>query len=247
MSSPNDLTICVLLYGPYSHLAQRCLESIRQNMAPLLPKHLRIGLNEPGASTFDYVQSLIQQNVVLPEHVVMSLGNIHKYPMMRYLLHGTFDPISTEFVMWFDDDSFIRSDEAGRQLLSRVRTRMRASDKPAMCGSIYRITLTDAQRQWIEDQPWFAGIPVEKQMRFATGGWWTARMDVLRRFDYPFQCLDHRGGDVVLGALCAQQRLPVVQFKEGVAINADEMGKESSAPRRGFDQAPCGFKYARSG
>jgi len=244
MPNPNSITATVLLYGDYPELAQRCLGSITSNAFRLCPANLRVGMNLCSAETKQYVRSLVQQNLVLEENIYESDINIKKYPMMRRMLYDENNPVNTDYIMWFDDDSFVTSP----QLLPEVATQLGPNAEgrtPDMMGSSYNIQLGGGQIAYIKDQSWYANKPITKKIRFATGGWWVIATEVLRKFNYPYPELLHRGGDVMLGALIEQQGLWLRQFRKHVAINADENGKESKAARRGFDEKPLGFNYTK--
>jgi hypothetical protein len=180
---------------------------------------------------------------VQERNIYESTENIHKYPLMRRMFHDPDNPITSPYVMWFDDDSFIRADaSAQRPWLDAVSEKMTDAD---MVGAIYRIALGGKQSQWVMDQAWFNNqpVPATHQVQFATGGWWTIRADVLRRFDWPLRELDHRGGDVMLGELCRQQELRLRNFNYGVAINADDHGVQCKSDKRGYDSKPIGWHY----
>ncbi len=248
----DKFTVCVLLYGDHVQLAARCLNSICRGMPAILPGDLRIAMNAPSSMTERYVDTLVEHGWVLPRNVYKSPENLHKYPMMRWMFYDQQNPIETPYVMWFDDDSYIKDEMIGSTpgFLQSVTAAMEqpsppGQSLPAVCGGIYTIKIVTNQQQWIEDQPWYDNQSVSSKMRFVTGGWWTARLPLLKKFNYPFEELDHRGGDVMLGALCEQQGLRIKNYRHGIAINADEDGKESRAPHRGFNQRPCGYDYRR--
>lgn len=228
----DNFTICVLFYGDHFNLASRCLTPLRQG-GPIPASHLRIGLNAVCPQT----RELAYQ--VAPGYVWEFEENQHKYPVMRQMIHGI-SPIRTLYTMWFDDDSFITQPLA--PWLSLVESRMVDTD---LLGSVYQIAWQGQQRAFVKAQPWYAGKdPGERdRIKFATGGWWTIRTDVLYRLNYPWPELDHRGGDAMMGEMCHQQNLRLKHFRDGVKINADSSGKESAAPRRGFDQRPIGFDF----
>ena len=233
-------TVCVLLYGDYPELAVRCLSKLS-----LLWKSgtiaLRIGTNAISQRTADAVEQLGLDDCVF----CRSRENIKKYPMMQRLFHSP-DPtpgagfgMATPLAMWFDDDSYISAEDP-HEWLARVKHEMESAD---MIGSVYSLRLQGQQAAWVAQQPWYAGLPVPRAHRatYCTGGWWTIRTEVLRKFQWPVPELVHRGGDVMLGELCRQQQLRIARFREGVAINADANGHESKSPRRGYDSAPIGF------
>ena len=242
---PPAFTVCVLLYGHYPELAQRCLSRIAVLLESGLIE-LRIGANAISPPTDDVLRRLALDKFV----TCRSAANIKKYPMMRRLFGAgdTLAPggmnLTTPFVMWFDDDSFISAAQP-RRWLALVRRTMEMCD---LLGSRYTIRLKGNQPQWVRDQAWYTGQPINEGYRspYCTGGWWTIRTEVLRRYGWPPTELLHRGGDVMLGELCRQQGLRMLHFNRGVAINADEHGEESKSPRRGFDSLPIGWHYQSS-
>src|SRR5881396_547397 len=104
------VTICVLLYGDYPRLARRSLESIRRNCPP--PEcRVVVGANAIEKETVTYVESLRAEGEI--DHLILSPVNLNKCPMMRQML----DRVETEFIWWFDDDSYINDGNAfGRWL-----------------------------------------------------------------------------------------------------------------------------------
>ena len=248
MPAPS-ITVCVLTYGDHCDLAYRCLTSVVSACAEIVPGGIRVGLNDVGDRTAKYVDSLIQHKWLDPQNVWRSATNIHKYPMMRRMFYDQQNPITTDYVMWFDDDSFIKSNMIGAQpsfLTRAVQALEAVGPSVRQAGSIYTINWQRGQQDWIQDQPWYRRRQFQDRPTFCTGGWWLARMDALRALDYPWKSLDHRGGDVMFGQALYQQDQRLLQYREGVAINADAEGRESKAVRRGFDQNPIGVGYLRN-
>ena len=203
MPQPNT-TVLVLLFGDYCALATKCLDSVLAATAGRA--EIRVGMNAVGDATREFVDSLVRMGMLARENVYDSPENLHKYPMMRKLLY--YRPITTEFVMWFDDDSWIADPRP--DWLNDAEAAMRGVD---MIGSPYTVALAGGQADWIKSQAWYTGQPFRRNAKqqdviaFCTGGWWTIRTAVLRRYDWPIIALNHRGGDVMLGALCQQQQL----------------------------------------
>jgi len=227
----NKFTICVLLYGDYPELADRCLRSITATVARD-DLNLVVILNSVTPAVSAWVRSWVPD-----EQILEVSDNPGKYPLMRRVLHET-DLVTTPYFMWFDDDSFLKGfslteDHPEKSWLSVVSDAMENAD---VIGSIYTMRWMGEQREFVMQQPWYGGkSPAERgSIKFATGGWWTARTDVLRRFNYPWPALHHNGGDTMLGELCFQQDLRLKNFRTGVRINADDQGRESKAPRRGI-------------
>lgn len=219
-SSPK-FTVCALLYGNHTDLARRCLEPVLKLSESGLVE-LRVGLNEASDDTSNYVT----ENRGLCT-IYEADPQIFKYPMMRRMFYE--QPLTTDYVMWFDDDSYIKDPEPAEWLKS-VETSMSSCD---MLGSVYVIPYGNDQKAWCQTQPWYTGKPIKDKPKFATGGWWCIRSEVIKRFNWPIPELKHCGGDVALGVLIDQNNLRLKHFNNGVAINANEVGKESSAARRG--------------
>lgn len=235
-----ELCVCVLFYGEDEislPLAQRVLNTPMRELAKQNVE-FRFGFNAVGEKTKAYVREAIASDFhntlwIEPE------GNIFKYPIMRRMLHEK--PLLAPLTMWFDDDSCLAPNCDVTTWWPRVKNLL---DTYAMVGSLYRQRLLGEQPTWIKQQWWYAGKPVPPYIKFITGGWWTIRSSVLLRYNWPIPELRHRGGDVMLGALCDQQDVPITHFRDSVWINANEEGVESKSPRRGHDEAPIGVRLA---
>jgi hypothetical protein len=228
--------IGALLFGDYPELAKRCLSPLRQLQSRKRAKVV-LGLNAVSPRVRDLVVRLGFPN----DAVIESAENLCKYPMMRRILGRLYED-EPGYIMWFDDDAAIRPGVVPHLWMDRVDAAMCSAD---MIGSLYRQSLQGAQHLWVKDQPWYGGEPVGPGhvVHFAQGSWWTIRSAVLRRWNWPIPELNHRGGDVMLGELCRQQKLRLRSFKEGLFINADLRGRESKSPRRGLNEPPIGFRY----
>lgn len=234
-----DLCVCVLFYGSDEQclpLAQRVLNAPLRALAGHNVE-FRLGFNAVGPQTRAYVRSVVDsgfKDVLWVE----SDQNIFKYPMMRRLLHEK--PLRAPLTMWFDDDSCLAPNCNVATWLPRVRKLM---DVYTMIGSVYRHRLLGNQELWIKSQWWYNNRPIPQYVKFVTGGWWTIQSSVLLRYDWPIAGLQHRGGDVMLGALLAQQDFAFNHFRDQVWINANAQGVESKAPRRGHNEMPIGVDY----
>lgn len=225
------MDLMVLTYGNHVTLAARCLNSIY----PYVKRGgstIRIGLNEVSSATEELVL-IFSQGVPGPVFLYQEVQNknVYKYPLMRRMFYDSESPVTSEYVMWFDDDSFVKNERLWSDVASVL-----GQEQPVLLGSTYVVPpFSELQCEAIRDQPWYAGQPVggNKKPRFCTGGWWVARHAELARWDYPFLAIQHNGGDVLLGELCRQQGYKVVHYNRNVAINANREGRESAAARRG--------------
>lgn len=230
-------TICSCLYGEYTSLAKRCLSSILA-----LPNHtswnLRIGMNAVGDATLKYVSDLKAKYSNITTY--RCTENHGKYALMRWMFHDTIDPITTDYIVWFDDDSYITDNHA--MYLSSLDVNMPYA---AMCGRVASVNISEAQQLWITMQPWYNGkTPLGKVERFALGGWWCIRPEIVKKLNWPPENIVHLGGDYMLGEACRQHDLYIRNHSPFVKINADMNGNEHKAQRRGnkFTVA-CGNDY----
>jgi len=229
----SKFTVCALLYGDHFDLATRCLEPLLKAAGSSLI-NLRLGLNEVCQDTLNFVKNKSSESCLVFE----ASPQIYKYPMMRKMLYDV--PVETEYFMWFDDDSFIK--ENVEEWFCVIEKEMQSCD---MLGSVYTISYSPQQMAWAKTQPWYSNKTINPKPKFATGGWWCVRTDLLRKHDWPIPQLKHSGGDVALGVLIEQQGYRLKHFNKGVAINANAEGKESSAARRGFSgkEKPIGTGF----
>src|SRR5687768_5732632 len=95
-----SVTICVLLYGDHPALARQSLKSIREH-CPREQYRLTVGTNAISRETQEYLQNLSFAGAI--DRWIDSPTNINKCPMMRRM----FATVDTDFIWWFDDDSFI--------------------------------------------------------------------------------------------------------------------------------------------
>jgi hypothetical protein len=233
-----ELCVCVLFYGEDEvalPLAQRVLNAPLRQLAKQNVE-FRFGFNAVGEKTRAYVREAVETD--FHRHLwIEPEGNIFKYPIMRRMLHE--QPLRAPLTMWFDDDSCLASDCDVAAWWPRVKNLL---DTYAMVGSLYKQRLLGDQPIWIKNQWWYNQKPIPPYVKFITGGWWTIRSEILLRYDWPTPELRHRGGDVMLGALCAQQDIPITHFRDKVWINANAEGVESKAPRRGCNETPIGIR-----
>ena len=236
----SEFTVCALFFGPHADLAERLLTSLSGLVVPANTQ-FRLGLNRVSTETALEVVAFKNRTTSRGASVLTYQGKppYWKYPLMRRMFHES--PITTPYVMWFDDDSWI-DPAAPPDLFVRIAHTMQTHD---IIGAPYVMTLRGGQRAWVEDQPWYTGQHIQHTVSFITGGWFTIKTEILMKHDWPPACFEHNGGDVMLGAMCQQQRYKMGRFTHGLHINARPGGTCSSAPRRGASQDPIGFDYRR--
>jgi len=235
-------TVCVLCYGDHTDLAQRCLGSISRTLDKQHVVDLRVGLNDVCPGTREYVFDVLRSMDLLdPPLIYEPERNVHKYPLMRRMFYDKLRPVQSTHLMWFDDDSCITD---GPDWWAKTWAK---AQQYTMIGDIWYVPYR-GHTEWVRRQSWYTGKPFHKirgreAMKFATGGWWAAEFLPIRRWSYPWQELNHRGGDCSLGEMLNQQGYTLGKHKDGLWINADDRGKNSGAPRRGYDERPVWYDY----
>lgn len=223
-------SVCALFYGDHADLAARLLASLADADEAVVAEY-RFGLNAVCEKTLELVNDFAH-GTKRPAMICMPREgkNVGKYPLMRKMFHDPARPLRGDRVMWFDDDSYVTG---GPEWWGRVH---HDSDTSHLVGAVYSIRSRGEQYANVPKQPWYGDLALKPGhvFRFCTGGWWICRTDVLRKWDYPWPVLHHNGGDSLLGELVRQQKLVLLDRREGVRINADWNGVESKSPRRGI-------------
>lgn len=236
--------MCVLTYGDYPRLAQRVIGSIQRNCSRSRYQ-LIVGANAIGAETRAYLDSLHTQGEI--DQVIVSAENINKCPMMRRM----FAKVETEFIWWFDDDSYIKKSGAFDQWLNRAK---RAPQQTSMWGKLawceHPLAFVPDMEDvlaFVRSAEWYRGLPPpswrmggkgefnfegrgtgDGRWFFMTGGCWLARTSALRAMDWPDKRLIMQGEDVFLGEAMRQQGLEIANNEgRGVAVNTEERRGEN--------------------
>jgi hypothetical protein len=228
-----SITVCCLLYGDYPDLALRCLGPIGKLRGSV--SDIRVGCNEVSERTLKVLSDTLSTDSNMT--VIKESPQIYKYPMMAKLFNVK--PILSDYIMWFDDDSYIFH-ENPEKWIKNVEDFM-SNSKADMAGSLYVVPSSKNQIAWRRLHcPWYTDNNTGHQSRFATGGWWIIKSEIIKKYGWPHPMLLHRGGDALLGELMRSQNLKLASYRSGVAINANSSGKESASERRGYDEKPIG-------
>jgi GT2 family glycosyltransferase len=243
------VTICVLTFADHPDLAERAIGSILQHVErPLYA--LVVGANAVGARTRRYLEKLQAEGAL--DQVVLSDVNLGKSPMMRRM----FERVRSEFIWWFDDDSFVISPQA---LPGRLRIARAAAPEVVMWGEQYLCESAaaiwhDDPVAWVRAARWYRKLPPpfwqpggkgefdfmgqgkgDGRWFFLHGAGWFARTEALRALDWPDPRLQTFGEDVFLGEAIRQQGWKIEHIgKLGVEINAADRRwepQQETAPR----------------
>src|SRR5262245_3619448 len=233
------VTICVLTYGDYPDLARRAIESVRRYCARS-QYQLIVGGNALGGQTLHYLEDLHVRGHI--DELILSPVNLNQCPMMRRM----FPLAQSEFIWWFDDDSYITEPDALDRWLESAR---RAPERTVMWGPLFlcnhRLAFApdlDDVVAFVRGADWYRGLPPpswrpggkgefnfqgngtgDGRWFFIPGGCWLMRTSAIRDLDWPDRRLIKMGNDVLLGEAIRQQGWELENIgSPGVAINTEE-------------------------
>lgn len=227
------ITIFALCYGDYLQLHRRCLDSILQTV-PTEQLDLRVATNAVGEATLNYLATLpITKTYIHYE-------NQKKYPVMREMFHDPQHPITTRYLCWFDDDSYVVSS----QWLARLSEAIVNNHNQG--ARLYGIKFTHSlqtkqQADWFKQAPWFrhknwqlsngAAVSNGNHVPFVSGGFWALASECVKSCQIPDVRLNHNGGDITIGAQVYQAGYKIKDFNRGKVFVFS-----SGAPRRGYEE-----------
>jgi hypothetical protein len=229
------VTICVLLFGNYYDLHRRCLTSILGTVPPSR-MDLRVATNQLCLESQNYLRNLPISNIYADTKVR------RKYGAMRHMFHDEDNPINTKWVIWFDDDSYVR-DPKWLGLLGGMICN--AKQDVGMLGVKMMHPLAGRRgrnpRKWFQNASWWRGkdfqtrqgkeAPNGNMIHFIVGGFWALSTEAIRACDIPDTRLNHNGGDICIGEQLHQGGYKLQMF------NKDKhLIHTSAAPRRGYHE-----------
>lgn len=201
-------TACMLFYGPeeYHDLHRRCLESFLST-TPRERIDLRVGSNALNRKSLELIQRHVDTGVITKHY--RHDHNAWKYPVMREMFYDDSHPITTKWLLWFDDDSICDRTPAWLNTLVHHIVQNHQRDNAHMFGAPFVWTLQPGQKEWFERRPWHHGKPWRLQngtpapngnkILFCSGGFWALTTAAMRACNIPDPDIGHNGGDVCIG------------------------------------------------
>lgn len=234
-------TVCVLFYGgaQYHDLHMRCLNAL---VATCPPRRidLRVGSNELCDETARVLENLVNHKIITKHY--RHRENAFKYPVMREMFWDPECPITTNYLIWFDDDSIADRNQYWLTLLAQHI--VGHADAGAI-GDDRILKLSPQQQQYYRSRPWFKGKPFRMKNKkaapngdntiFVAGGFWAMKVEALRAADVPDPALTHNGGDYTIGEQLYQAGYDVSGWNR-----QKQFIHTSSVPRRGANQPHFG-------
>jgi GT2 family glycosyltransferase len=213
------VTICVLTHGKHLRLVMRCVESIRKHCKRDWYR-LIVGANAVSGGTKQYLGTLLKEGHI--DELFLSNINLTKNPMMRKM----FASIATDYIWWFDHDSYIKETSALDEWLMHATS---APEQTVMWGHVFYfgsesefnrgVDIVDYVKKahWYlgkEPPKWDVGGKGERNFQgrgtgdgrwfFATGGCWMIRTFVIRKLNWPDSILLQHYDDVLLAEALRQ-------------------------------------------
>jgi hypothetical protein len=234
-------TICILFYGSaqFHSLHMRCLNAIISTCPPNR-LDLRVGSNELCEETAAVLDRLVDHQVITKHY--RHRENAFKYPVMREMFYDPELPITTNYLIWFDDDSIA---DRNTQWLSLLTQTILANPQAGLFGADMTIRLSPAQQQTYKSRPWYRELPFRMKNHkpapngdntvFVAGGFFCLKTEAMRAADVPDATLTPNGGDYTSGEPRYQAGYNVVGWNR-----QKQFIHTSSVARRGANQPHFG-------
>ena len=164
---------------------------------------------------------------------------------MREMFYDRENPITTPYLLWFDDDTICNQDPKWAYKLAQTITDFH-QDNYRMYGPIYMWKLNHSQREWIKEGDWYSGRMFRdthgreaedgKTIHFVTGSFWALETAAMRTCNIPDHRIGHNGGDYMIGEQLYQQGFKIRKFDD----KRKQLVNWSGYPRRGLQETHAG-------
>lgn len=239
-----DVTSFSLLYGEYYDMHARHLKGLIDTVNQSVK--IRVFCNQVGRTTKALVDRYVAEGKI--EVAYHEPVNINKYPAMRKMFNDPAHPITTPWIMWFDDDTMVDVDRSWFAKVCQVTLDVTSGNPMvAMIGIDPRFyTLTPALAVWIRNATWYKKRPFRDtagkpgpgcdKTHFLAGSFWLMKTSVMQELGIPDVRLNHNGGDVAIGEMLYQggySTYPWLKQKGTILWSAQK--------RRGFAEGAFGI------
>lgn len=210
-------TIFVLGYGDNPRILRRCLDGI-VNTLPASCYDLRVALNQPSPA-MRAAAAVFQPSHITKLYVAdgdpLDPYSRKKYEAMRQMFWDEACPITTKYLIWFDDDTVPVKQNWAVTLTETILANHRQGAR--LYGRKLQHDLQMFQKAgnspltWFQQASWWRGNHLRLRgmertaangscIDFAVGWFWAMEVAAMRAAQIPDARLRHNGGDIVLGA-----------------------------------------------
>jgi hypothetical protein len=238
-------TVFVLCYGDHFDIAKRCLDSIIDSVPP---QHLdlRVGCNEACNSTLQYLKTLPITKTYI------HTSNDKKYPVMREMLWDARCPINTRYMIWFDDDAYVKDPRWLQYLTTSIVAGHNKGERMYGIKMFHDFSAYSKgghqPQNWFHSADWHNGrnfrvrnntaeAPNGSVIDFAVGWFWALNTEALRQANIPDVRLNHNGGDITIGAQLHQAGFSLCQFNKGKVMISTPKKEEGGRRVGGYEES----------
>lgn len=226
----SEWEIAICGYGDYLHIIQRSINSIL--LKSTYKRKIHVCLNSPSQSVITWCTNhLIDKNI---DSLFISHDNVNKDPMMRKCI----DHITSKYMLWFDDDSYVDNDGWDVKLDELLKNN--PCDVAGFIHSANRYGFGTYQ-SFVEKKSWWKKFPFEHDKNkcvFPIGSCWVGNLEYLRKWDYPDRSMVKKCDDMLLGDLIHSTGGKMISL-----FGWDIDFKVNTEKRRGFGESDTdGFK-----
>lgn len=219
------VTLFLLVYGDHLALARQSFDGIFKSV-PAARCDIRVALNQPGAATAAYFAGLARDGLVTklyPDH-----GDRRKYPAMRMMFRDPDCPITTPYLVWFDDDTRVVDPlwlaRLGEAIVANHKLGARLYGAPFLHD--LALYARDGHRpdRWFRAASWWRGRDLRLRghpgreaangttIPFVSGWFWALATELIALADIPDARLNHNGGDATIGEQVHQAGYKIASF-----------------------------------
>lgn len=220
------VTICILSHGDQFEFFRRCIDGII-NTVPVHRREIRVALNQPSSRLRELAIAYTLNNHPAVSRLYIADGPRYKYPAMRQMFYDPDAPLTTKYLVWFDDDSYpvdprwlVRLAET---IIPNHREGVRLFGKRCLHDLQLYNKAGHNPRQWFEQASWWRHLPLRlgrtdrvgpngSVLDFCAGWFWALNVDTIRVADIPDTRLVHNGGDITIGAQVRQAGFKIKDF-----------------------------------
>ena len=227
---PVDICVCTFSSdhteaNDHFNLITRCLLSIVNNTDPSLYA-LHVGCNNLSLRAMAFVDWLVscygaKKYIGKPSKDVNGYAIYPKYPLMAEM----YDASDSEWVVWFDDDSYVTAAD----WLEKLEDKINETPIADQFGEQSLIVLSlSHKQQWIEPSDWYTAGKINYQnfpegKRIVSpcivGGFYTISRKAIDVCRIPDSRLVHNNGDWTTGMALHHQGFKIADHKYGIVIN----------------------------